>query len=72
MRRERALKIVLVVVGLLFAAGLYPLILMAKSQCLRGKTALTQIRLDGNESCRLSDAKRSDMKCANSTGHLMC
>jgi len=30
MRRERALKIVLVVVGLLFAAGLYPLILMAK------------------------------------------
>ena len=30
MRRERALKIALVVVGLLFAAGLYPLILMAK------------------------------------------
>jgi hypothetical protein len=30
MRRERVLKIVLVVVGLLFAAGLYPLILMAK------------------------------------------
>jgi len=30
MRRERALKIVLVVVGLLFAAGLYPLVLMAK------------------------------------------
>jgi hypothetical protein len=30
MRREWALKIVLVVVGLLFAAGLYPLVLMAK------------------------------------------
>jgi hypothetical protein len=30
MRRERALKIVLMVVGLLFAAGLYPLVLMAK------------------------------------------
>lgn len=30
MRRERALKIALAVVGLLFAAGLYPLILMAK------------------------------------------
>jgi hypothetical protein len=30
MRRERALKIVLLVVGLLFAAGLYPLVLMAK------------------------------------------
>jgi drug/metabolite transporter superfamily protein YnfA len=30
MFRERALKIVLVVVGLLFVAGLYPLILMAK------------------------------------------
>jgi hypothetical protein len=30
MRRERALKIVLVVVGLLFCAGVYPLILMAK------------------------------------------
>ncbi|MGA8865552.1 MAG: DUF6632 domain-containing protein [Candidatus Sulfotelmatobacter sp.] len=30
MRRERALKVVLVVVGLLFCAGLYPLILMAK------------------------------------------
>lgn len=30
MRRERALKIALVVVGLLFTAGLYPLILMAK------------------------------------------
>ena len=30
MRRERALKVVLVVVGLLFAAGLYPLVLMAK------------------------------------------
>ena len=30
MRGERALKIVLVVVGLLFVAGLYPLILMAR------------------------------------------
>jgi hypothetical protein len=30
MRRERALKAVLVVVGLLFCAGVYPLILMAK------------------------------------------
>jgi len=30
MRRERALKVVLVVVGLLFCAGVYPLILMAK------------------------------------------
>lgn len=30
MRREQALKIVLVVVGLLFCAALYPLILMAK------------------------------------------
>ena len=30
MRRERVLKIVLVVVGLLFTAGLYRLILMAK------------------------------------------
>jgi len=30
MRRERALKIVLVVVGLLFCAAIYPLILMAK------------------------------------------
>jgi hypothetical protein len=30
MRRERALKVVLVVVGLLFCAGIYPLILMAK------------------------------------------
>ena len=30
MRRERALKIVLVVVGLLFCAAVYPLILMAK------------------------------------------
>jgi drug/metabolite transporter superfamily protein YnfA len=30
MLRERSLKIVLVVVGLLFVAGLYPLILMAK------------------------------------------
>ena len=32
MRRERALKIVLVVVGLLFCAGLYPLIVMAKQE----------------------------------------
>ena len=30
MKRERALKIVLVVVGLLFCAGVYPLILMVK------------------------------------------
>jgi hypothetical protein len=30
MRRERALKVVLVMVGLLFCAGVYPLILMAK------------------------------------------
>ena len=30
MRRERALKVVLVVVGLLFCAAVYPLILMAK------------------------------------------
>jgi hypothetical protein len=30
MRRERALKVVLVVVGFLFCAGVYPLILMAK------------------------------------------
>jgi drug/metabolite transporter superfamily protein YnfA len=30
MRRERVLKVVLVVVGLLFCAGIYPLILMAK------------------------------------------
>jgi hypothetical protein len=30
MRRERALKVLLVVVGLLFCAGVYPLILMAK------------------------------------------
>ena len=30
MRRERALKVVLVVVVLLFCAGIYPLILMAK------------------------------------------
>ena len=29
MKRERALKIVLVVVGLLFCAGVYPLVLMA-------------------------------------------
>jgi tryptophan-rich sensory protein len=30
MKRERALKMVLVVVGLLFCAGVYPLVLMAK------------------------------------------
>ena len=30
MRRERGVKIVLVVVGLLFCAGVYPLIMMAK------------------------------------------
>ena len=30
MNRERALKVVLVVVGLLFCAGVYPLILMVK------------------------------------------
>ena len=30
MKRERALKIVLVVVGLLFCAAVYPLVLMAK------------------------------------------
>src|ERR1700752_2847913 len=30
MNRERALKVVLVVVGLLFWAGVYPMILMAK------------------------------------------
>jgi hypothetical protein len=30
MRRERALKVVLVVVGLLFCAGVYPLIMMVK------------------------------------------
>jgi drug/metabolite transporter superfamily protein YnfA len=30
MKRERALKVVLVVVGLLFCAGVYPLILMMK------------------------------------------
>lgn len=30
MRRERAVKIVLVVVGLLFCAAVYPLILMVK------------------------------------------
>lgn len=32
MRRERALKVVLVVVGLLFCAAIYPLILMAKQE----------------------------------------
>ena len=30
MRRERALKVVLVVVGLLFCAGVYPLRMMVK------------------------------------------
>jgi tryptophan-rich sensory protein len=30
MKRERVLKVVLVVVGLIFVAGVYPLILMAK------------------------------------------
>jgi hypothetical protein len=30
MKRERALKVVLVVVGLLFCAAVYPLVLMAK------------------------------------------
>ena len=30
MKRERLLKVVLVVVGLLFCAGVYPMILMAK------------------------------------------
>lgn len=32
MRRERTLKIVLFVVGLLFCAGLYPLVVMAKQE----------------------------------------
>ena len=32
MRREKALKVVLVVVGLLFCAGVYPLVLMAKEE----------------------------------------
>ena len=32
MRRERALKIVLAVVGLLFCAGVYPLVLKAKEE----------------------------------------
>jgi len=30
MKRERALKVVLIVVGLLFSAGVYPLIMMVK------------------------------------------
>jgi len=30
MKRERALKIVLVLLGLLFCTGVYPLVLMAK------------------------------------------
>lgn len=30
MKRERVLKVVLVIVGLIFVAGVYPLILMAK------------------------------------------
>jgi hypothetical protein len=36
MKRERALKIVLVVVGLLFCAGVYPLVLMAKQDPAAG------------------------------------
>src|ERR1700758_3444718 len=32
MRRERALKVVLVMVGLLFCAGVYPLTLMVKQE----------------------------------------
>src|SRR5262244_1377259 len=32
MRRERALKVVLVLLGLLFCAGVYPLALMAKDE----------------------------------------
>src|SRR6516225_6270690 len=32
MKRERALKLVLVVLGLLFCAGVYPLVLMAKEE----------------------------------------
>ena len=32
MRRERALKVVLVLLGLLFCAGVYPLALMAKEE----------------------------------------
>ena len=32
MRRERVLKVVLVVLGLLFCAGVYPLVLMAKEE----------------------------------------
>jgi hypothetical protein len=32
MRRERVLKAVLVVLGLLFCAGVYPLVLMAKEE----------------------------------------
>ena len=32
MRRDRALKVVLVVLGLLFCAGVYPLVLMAKEE----------------------------------------
>jgi len=37
MRRERALKIVLVVVGLLFCAGVYPLITSVRSGWLANK-----------------------------------
>jgi hypothetical protein len=32
MRRERALRVVLVLLGLLFCAGVYPLVLMAKDE----------------------------------------
>ena len=32
MKRERVLKVVLVVLGLLFCAGVYPLVLMAKEE----------------------------------------
>src|SRR5215831_15928269 len=32
MRRERVLKVVLVVLGLIFCAGVYPLVLMAKEE----------------------------------------
>ena len=35
MRRERALKVVLVVVGLLFSAGVYPLIGVCAGRSLR-------------------------------------
>jgi hypothetical protein len=32
MMRERALRVVLVLLGLLFSAGIYPLVLMAKKE----------------------------------------